>query len=382
MRIDAASAITRLGIASVSPTPTGEWRVTGVSKVGVVRIGDVEVSIEPKVPLERLFYLLARGQEWGSWFEQSVRLGTVESLYPAIAEAFATWAERVFRAGVLRGYRPTRAAEPAIRGRWLVAEQIRVRHGMPLPAELQYDEFTADIAENQLVRSAVRRVIAFAGLPNPLRGRLLRVDLQLGEVALLARGQVLPTVHFDRRNERYRPLVALAELILTNGSLDHHVASVAATGFLLDLPRVFERFVEAEVIRAARPLGGEIIPQLETALDAAGHVRIRPDMVWRRDGRVQAVFDAKYKSEKPAGFPNADVYQMLAYCVRHELASGHLIYAAGNAVPARYRIEQAGVEIYCHSIALDRSPGDITRQVDAIVAISTRTVSASSDSKV
>ena len=382
MRIEVASAITRLGIASVSPTLTGEWRVTGVTKVGVVRVGNAEVSIEPKVPLERLFYLLARGREWGSWFEQSVRLGTVDDLYPAIAEAFATWAERVLRAGVLSGYRSMRAAEPAIRGRWLVAEQIRVRHGLPLPAELQFDEFTADIAENQLVRSAARRLVAFAGLPNSLRGRLLRVDLQLGEVALLTRGQPLSLVHFDRRNERYRPLLALAELILTNGSLDHHVASVAATGFLLDLPRIFERFVQAEVIRAARAFGGEIIPQLETALDRDGHVNIRPDLVWRREGRVQAVFDAKYKAEKPAGHPNADLYQMLAYCVRHQLSTGHLIYAAGNAVPACYKIEQAGVEIYCHSIALDRSPGDITRQLDEIVVVSMRMASASSDSKV
>jgi 5-methylcytosine-specific restriction enzyme subunit McrC len=61
---------------------------------------------------------------------------------------------------------------------------------------------------------------------------------------------------------------------------------------------------------------------------------------------------------------------MLAYCARHELSTGHLIYAAGNEVPARYVIEQAGVEIYCHSIALDRTPEDIARQVDEIVASS------------
>jgi 5-methylcytosine-specific restriction enzyme subunit McrC len=370
MPIESASALAQLGIASVTPMLTGEWRVSGVSKVGVIRLGDIEVNIEPKVPLENLFYLLARGREWGAWFEHSIRVDTVDALYPAVAQAFATWAEQVLRAGPVRGYRSVRQAEPAIRGRWLVSEQIRVRHGLPLPAELQYDEFTVDIDENQLMRSAARRLVKFSGLPEALRTRLLRIDLQLQDVTLLTRGRPLPSVHFDRRNERYRPVLALAELILTNGSLDHRVGGTSATGFLLDLPRVFERFVEAEVTRAARAFGGAIVPQLGTWLDRDSHVRIRPDLVWQHDGRVRAVFDAKYKAEKPAGYPNADVYQMLAYCVRHELSTGHLIYAAGNEVPARYVIAQAGVEIYCHSIALDRTPEDIARQVDEIVASS------------
>lgn len=368
MPLDVAAAVTRLGIATVTPAIAGEWRVTGVSKVGVIRLGDHEVRIEPKVPLDRLFHVLARSQEWGSWFDESVRLGSVDDLYPAIAEAMATWGERVLRTGVLRGYRITRAAEPTVRGRWLVDEQIRKRRGLPLPAELQFDEFTADIPENRMLRSAARRLVGFAGLPDAVRARLLRIDLQLGEVTLLVRGQSLPDVGFDRRNERYRPVVTLAELILTNGSLDHRVGGVAATGFLLDLPRVFERFVEAEVTRASRSFGGEVRAQWSTALDRDGHVQIRPDLVWRHEGRVRAVFDAKYKAEKPAGYPNADIYQMLAYCIRHELRTGHLIYAAGNEVPARYVVSQAGVEIVCHAIALDRSDADIARQIDGIVA--------------
>ena len=372
MPMETASTIARLGIASLAPTASGEWRVTGVSKVGVVRLGHIEVRIEPKVPLNRLFYLLARGNEWGTWFQDNVHLDTIDDLYPAIADAFATLAERVLRAGVLRSYRQMRSAEPAIRGKWLVAEQIRTRYGMPLPAELEYDEFTIDIAENQMVRSAARRVVQFPGLPSDLRARLLRLDLQLGEVSVLARGRSLPSVHFDRRNERYRPALALAELILTNGSLDHRVGGTNATGFLIDLPRVFEKFVETEVTRAARPYKGTVLPQWGTPLDHDGQVHIKPDLVWHHDGRVRAVFDAKYKAEKPAGFPNADVYQMLAYCVRHELSTGHLIYAAGNDVPARYTITKAGIEIYCHSLALDRDPLDIASQVDEIVALSAR----------
>ena len=47
--------------------------------------------------------------------------------------------------------------------------------------------------------------------------------------------------------------------------------------------------------------------------------------------RPRAVIDAKYKAEKPAGYPNADLYQMLAYCTALRLSDGHLVYAKGSA---------------------------------------------------
>ena len=42
---------------------------------------------------------------------------------------------------------------------------------------------------------------------------------------------------------------------------------------------------------------------------------------------VSAVINAKYKAEKGAGFPNAALYQMLAYCTALRLPVGHLVYA-------------------------------------------------------
>jgi len=78
---------------------------------------------------------------------------------------------------------------------------------------------------------------------------------------------------------------------------------------------------------------------------------MQPDLVWYPDGdgppvggspqapeepadgptgpgadprRPGAVVDAKYKAERASGFPNADLYQMLAYCTALGLRDGHL----------------------------------------------------------
>jgi 5-methylcytosine-specific restriction enzyme subunit McrC len=44
---------------------------------------------------------------------------------------------------------------PAVWGRVRMASQVRSRAGLPLPVEIAYDDYTPDILENQLLRTAV-----------------------------------------------------------------------------------------------------------------------------------------------------------------------------------------------------------------------------------
>jgi hypothetical protein len=44
-------------------------------------------------------------------------------------------------------------------------------------------------------------------------------------------------------------------------------------------------------------------------------IPIRPDLILHGGGQDLAAADVKYKELKPAEWPHADLYQMLAYCV-------------------------------------------------------------------
>jgi 5-methylcytosine-specific restriction enzyme subunit McrC len=79
-----------------------------------------------------------------------------------------------------------------------------------------------------------------------------------------------------------------------------------------------------------------------------------------------AVADAKYKAEKPSGYPNADLYQLLAYCTVLGLKVGHLIYAKGNEDPVRHVVRGADVEIICHAPDLDQPPQPLLASADAL----------------
>ena len=364
----AAAEIVRLGVADVSPMGKGEWSISAAGKVGAVRLLDTELRIEPKVPLNQLFFILSRTFGWDLWREETLKLSTVDDLYPAIFGLFARSAERTVRSGIFRAYRERRSSENFIRGRWLVTEQIRTRQGLQLPAELLYDEFTANVDENRLLRSAARRLMRASDMSPALRRRIYKLDAQLDDAGVLAPGAPLPQIRFDRRNDYYRTALGLARLILEHQSIDRGVAEITGAGFLLNMPVLFERFIEAEVVRSAAAFGGLIKPQKRDYLDQGAQVVVKPDLVWVRGDETVSVIDAKYKAEKPAGHPNADIYQMLAYCIRHKIGVGHLVYAAGNERPTEYVVEQAGVTVVCHAIALDAEPGEIIAQVDRLVA--------------
>lgn len=83
-----------------------------------------------------------------------------------------------------------------------------------------------------------------------------------------------------------------------------------------------EDFVTVALREAlASAYGGRVDDQNQNYFDEARQVRLRPDIVWKIRGSAVAVIDAKYKAEKPAGYPNADLYQLLAYCTVLSLPS-------------------------------------------------------------
>ncbi len=237
-------------------------------------------------------------------------------------------------------------------------------YGLLLPLEVRYDEFTVDIAENQILRAACERVLKVPGVADQSKMMLRRVLREFTDVTPLARRDPIPAWPATRLNVRYHSALRLAELVLRATSFEHAPGDVAVTGFLLDMPVLFEGFVTMALGDAlVSAFGGRICPQDWHDFDELGRVRLRPDLVWKIAGVPVAVVDAKYKSESPAGYPNADLYQLLAYCTVLGLRHGHLVYAKGDSEPARHTTRRSGVEIHCDALDLAADPVVLLDQI-------------------
>ncbi|MET3719219.1 5-methylcytosine-specific restriction endonuclease McrBC regulatory subunit McrC [Arthrobacter sp. UYEF21] len=255
-------------------------------------------------------------------------------------------------------------AVPMIRGRLDVAAQIGRRAGLPLPAEVSYDDYTVDVAENRLLLSAARTLLTVPRIPESDRQSLRKLLLKFDGVAAIARGSALPEIQFTRLNAHYRPAVVLAQIILRHGSLEQPSGKVRARAFLFDMWEVFEDFVSVALREAMGSSDGRIDLQYTGKhLDVGAKVSLRPDIVWHNDNVVLAVLDAKYKAEKNKRFPNADLYQMLAYCTRFKMKVGHLIYAKAENDELLHEIDGADIHIFSHALDLEARPENLLQQV-------------------
>jgi 5-methylcytosine-specific restriction enzyme subunit McrC len=98
-------------------------------------------------------------------------------------------------------------------------------------------------------------------------------------------------------------------------------------------------------------------------------VRIRPDITLWRGARPVLVADAKYKALRPTGFPNADIYQMHAYCTALGLTRGFLIYAKQGGEESRtLTISRGGPKILVRALDVEKEPTDLLGEARALAA--------------
>lgn len=356
----------------VEPVRTDDpqwWELRPGGRVGAVRVGSVEVQVAPKVPIERIVFMLGYRVRGISWQETPVPVDAADDVVHVLAEVFTRAVAEVVRPGLLQGYRVMEESLPVVRGRIRIDEQLKRRPGVWLPIEVTYEDFTVDTAENRVLRAALERLQRNPLVPAAARRRMSGLLLPFAEVTRLVPGQPLPEWRITRLNRRYELALELARLVLAASSFEHRVGTTPVDGFVLDLPRIFEDFVTCALRDALQGMvpGSRVEGQHGTVLDEAGAVDLRPDIVWLDAAdRPLAVADAKYKAEKPSGFPNADVYQALAYAVALRLPDVHLVYAKGNEPVRTHEVRNSAVRVHAHALDLARPPSGLLAEVDAL----------------
>jgi 5-methylcytosine-specific restriction enzyme subunit McrC len=365
--------LARSGVATALPSPyvPGTWLIGPAAKIGAARVGDIEIHIAPKLPISRLLFLAGYAEHGAAWLEEEVSLEDAPGIVPALAHALWRQVARAIHQGLLPGYIVVEESSPVLRGRLLETEQLHRHHGLPFPLEIRHDEFTTDIPENQILRTACEQMLAVPRVDRDSQRMLRRLLREFTDVTPLAQAEPIPRWEVTRLNARYHSALRMAEIVLRATSVEHGPGGATFTGFLFDMRELFEEFVTVALREALEgEYGGGVVGQDRSYfLDVASRVSLRPDIVWYLHGRPAAVADAKYKAEHQAGYPNADLYQMLAYCTALRLPSGHLIYAKGADEAVRHTIREAGIEVIGHALDLEAAPASLLGQIDDLAGV-------------
>ena len=328
-----SSALPSLTIAPVSGT-ADSYHLTPGSTVGAIEIGGLSVRIEPKIGITQLLSLACYSIGKVKFQPSDFNYPDASALPDVLARALARAARSAFSRGLLHGYLTQEETLHTVRGRIRFDDQIRRRFSIPLPIEVRYDDFTDDITANRLVKAAARRLGRMPLRSPDARRNLGWITGMLDNVSLLdfQRNDV-PKVTFDRLNEHYRNVVELSRLVLQQNAFESRRGDVRASGFLMDMNKVFQEFLTV-ALREALGLSERAFGESKVdSLDEDNRVRLEPDLVWQEGGRCVFVGDAKYKRVRDERVPNADLYQLLAYVTALDLPGGLLVYAKDDDDP-------------------------------------------------
>jgi len=353
----------------VEPTTEPGWFMIRASMwVGTVDLDTIRVRIVPKVDDLRnvlmMFASVAGLADWSLRTSDYARADLVEG----IAELALRVIDHATRRGLIHGYQALEDRLTVLRGRLDVPELVaRPWDVWPIPC--RYDEFTADVPENRVLRAAVRVIRRWSTPPEvrrlgaELANRFEGVsdsELPLVEAALIRESPL---------NEHYLAALALAAIVLEGAGLAHAAGEVEGTSFLIDMNKLYERWMGAELAVRLWP-ALEVVEQEWIALSRRPRVSMQPDLVFRAHANRVLVGDVKYKLTGSGFARNPDYYQLLAYTTALELPRGVLIYCqADDAPPRKVTVIGGGQELLCYPVGLGGEWSDVRQRLDALASV-------------
>ena len=197
---------------TVSPTlDNGSYTLTPSSYVGALNADGLSIIVRPKIPIRHVMFLISYAMDPGGWHRHNFDFSSDADILEAIAWAFTHHVSRATRHGLLKGYQEVQDSLHVVKGRMRFNDQVRMRPGMSLPVEVQFDEYTADIEKNRLIGAAIDLLRHASIRSDETRRMVRRLRAVFADVKPVryVRGR-LPKVNYTKLEEYYRPSVDLA----------------------------------------------------------------------------------------------------------------------------------------------------------------------------
>jgi hypothetical protein len=350
--VDALLAHPRKPIEVVPIGRPGRYRLTAHGFAGVVHTPNLRVVLRPKIPAANLFLLLDPDAPPDTFPDRAAGEPGTEAL-DFLARRLAAEMRSRATAGLRRGYVERTDQQPFLHGRLEVAAQARETPAARTRFHTTRDEFSTDLAVHRIPKTTAEALLTSPGVGVEARAALRAAVAGYSEVLSADVGPSLfDALPSDRLSDADRPLIDLCRLLADGLQPGESAGDVHAPGFLIDLERVFERYVERG-LRAALP-PGSLHVQIEFVYHdpvPAGQPALtgRPDFVIRSGGRIQCVLDAKWKAlDGPP--PAADVHQVLAYAAGLSCRDVRLVYPGPRSRTWRYELTESETVLTVHCL--------------------------------
>lgn len=288
------------------------------------------IIVEPKIELASVFRMLGYvfTEKHRSMFRtEDVQYESERLLFEPLVEKFNEIVSMRTKRGLVQDYIRREDNLSVFRGALNTREHVQHNLGRENRVHCRFFEQTVDIPDNRFVKATLWHLLQFGGWTPRTTQSLIRNLHHFDAVALEPlRPQSVPNRHYHRLNDDYRPIHELCRLFAECSSVSEHFGKVRFNGFLLDMNRLYEQFVQRAFENVSRRSKQRIAVQEWHTLSLISRPPMfRPDVIVWSGERVTAIADAKYKRDF-AMPQNSDMYQVITYGTVLDCPDIYLLY--------------------------------------------------------
>lgn len=286
--------------------------------VGAIQAGDLTIEILPKTDRDNanqdwkaiLLFMLSKVYSLRVSSEsitpQHIRKSTVLDLF---ISRYLNEIERIIHQGLVKTYRTQRENATALKGRLLIQQQITKNLVHQERFYVQHTVYDQSHIMNRILRQALVCIVENSSNPAFLQraGNYLECFPDLDPIPI--NEDLFARLVYDRKTDRYRNAIALAELILFNNMPDLQSGRKDSLAMLFDMNRLWEEFI---YVTLRHYFAGRYTVSKQVQKRFWEKKIIRPDIVIR-DSSKMVVLDTKWK-RPDKGYPSDnDLHQMYVY---------------------------------------------------------------------
>jgi len=353
----------------------GGLQVETTSYVGTVQLGDLHLTIQPKLQGLPLVNLLryAYGLRNLKLFDTLPQGVAGTAFHDLLIHQLAAEVNELLARGLHRCYKLKDALLVSPRGHINFTALARLGVTQAALPCTHYPR-QEDTPHNRAILAGLH-LGALLTDDLTLRGKLRRLAAQLADNVPITRlnADLLHQVHrqSNRLTAAYRPALAIIELLLTGHGTALHPTDQLATvpGFLFDMNRFFQalisRFLHEHLpdctVRDEQRLQGMLAYDVRRNPRRRRAPAPRPDFVILKGARIAAMLDTKYRDLWETALPREMLYQLVIYATSSE-AGGRAIIIYPTLNPAA---QDACIEVH-DPLAGRRRAEVILRPVDML----------------
>jgi 5-methylcytosine-specific restriction enzyme subunit McrC len=292
------------------------------------------------IPIKNIYYLLSYA--WNKLEESELVDVTAEDesdLLNLLSSVLLNGTKTLLKRGIDRQYFAENEVYQGIKGKVNITDSLRKNLFSKGLSVCEFDELSADILPNQILKTTLQNLIQIPTLSPSLKQEIRTIVYRLHEVSeIILTDSIFHQIQINRNNSFYAFLLNISELIFQNLLINEETGHFQFKDFLRDerkMAKLFEEFIrnfykietpEAKVFREDLrwKMAGEthhFLPKMQTDISIKINDR-------------KLIIDAKYYKETLQKYYDSEkihshnLYQLFAYIKNQEdaQAEGILIY--------------------------------------------------------